>query len=452
VTAALNEETVHMLDLFESFLRKQYADLMSYTNLEGAVLNNFTSKLLSALHIYKRAKDRSIFITTKYSAVKEIKSTGFDLFRDNYTVTKNALDNIYNYKYLTECAAYTLDFCDNFRRASYLEKPATEPGFAPQREIPKDAEEEKEEEAQRKKAEEEEKMKRADEEEEEPEEEEDPFIESLNWHTIPEEENGEQYDFETINFTASYFVKLVQYVGSIMGGSTSTFINDVKSTASKMDYEINEMRLIKYTEFDFNKIVSKLSGLEPTVGYTPPVEVNARIPELDIILGNVGDDEQKLYKPLCDPFAEMRNKTCHQLSDDPIMPQAVNAGSYDEYVEFVKGRYEAYKNPAASEADKRAIRDAIETRRREVFEPAPAAQAPAEVAQAPEPGPGPGPAPGPAPGQGRGPGPGGPAQAAVAVAPAQGPAQGQRKVSTISKHGGANKTNGSRRTIKRKYH
>jgi hypothetical protein len=258
-----------------------------------------------------------------------------------------------------------------------------------------------------------------------------------------EEEKEEEYDYETVNFTASYLVKLVQYVGSIMGGSTSTFINDVKSTASKMDYEINEMRLIKYTEFDFNKIVSKLSGLEPTVGYTPPVEVNARIPELDLILSSVKDDEQKLYKPLCDPFAEMRNKTCHQLSDDPIMHQPVNVGTFNEYVEFVKGRYEEYKNPAASEADKRAIRDAIETKRREVFEAAAVEQAPApvapvaQVAQVAQVAP--------------------VAQVAqvapvaqVAVTPAPG-TRSQNKQSK-KKRGGTNKTKGSRRTIKRKYH
>jgi hypothetical protein len=216
-----------------------------------------------------------------------------------------------------------------------------------------------------------------------------------------------------------------------------------------MDYEINEMRLLKYTEFDFNKIVSKLSGLEPTVGYTPPVEVNARIPELDIILGNVGDDEQKLYKPLCDPFAEIRNKTCHQLSDDPLMPQAVNAASYDEYVEFVKGRYEAYKNPAASEADKRSIRDAIETKRREVFKPPPPPprlqQGPVPAVEAPA-----------IEGTARGP---------AVEAPAQGPGAGagagggqgngtrsQKNKKRTKKRGGANKTKGSRRTIKRKYH
>ena len=129
-----------------------------------------------------------------------------------------------------------------------------------------------------------------------------------------------------------------------------------------MDFELNEMKEIKSTEYDFNKILQKLSGLEDVKGYTPPVPEVKRIPDLDLILNCAGDNvnSQNYYKSLCNPMTELRKKTCYELSTPDINFVTDNFHEHttkcDQYIKNVEDAYVIYtqiqKSPDTSETEK----------------------------------------------------------------------------------------------------
>jgi hypothetical protein len=127
-------------------------------------------------------------------------------------------------------------------------------------------------------------------------------------------------------FNTSYLIKLMEYLDAIPKGDIySSYEINLETNLKSMDFELNEMKEIKSTEYDFQKIIDKLSGLEEVKDYTPPVPNVKRIPDLDLILNCAGDDinSDNYFVASCDPMTELRDKTCFALAKKQRPPPAL---------------------------------------------------------------------------------------------------------------------------------
>ncbi|MCJ7800907.1 MAG: hypothetical protein MUP82_00950 [Candidatus Marinimicrobia bacterium] len=160
-------------------------------------------------------------------------------------------------------------------------------------------------------------------------------------------------------------------IGSVFGNYNSFLPGDLSEVFGNMNYEIDMTRRLKYTEYDFTRVVNKLSGIETNVlsaadrkeykrltgiGMAERIVYSAnakeihdkvsnsnsqvvaqgqegykKIPELDLILdcayeyykkrtkpalpqGN-NIDYLELFLPTCDPLTDNRSQTCYALSE-----------------------------------------------------------------------------------------------------------------------------------------
>jgi hypothetical protein len=317
------------------FLYQEFGDLTAYSDLNDCLLNDFRAKLQTALELYRISGTIFADLHEKVSQ-QEVKITYFDYIRDDYSVTVRALEKFYYANIYYKYVMYSIDFIYSFYQASFVVKSGLRKIDDPKSR----------------------------------------FIE------------GE--------FNASYLIKFMEYLEAIPNGVSSySYEVNLKANLTSMKFEIDEMKEIKSTEYDFNKIIQKLSGLEPINPelYEPPVTmVNPppslrRIPDLDLILDCVGkEDNSDAYlnnyftTSLCDPLTDIRNRTCFSLSRNllppelPIQPpnrgqragrpqtpeevQAITTYKQgcDQYIEQLKvfyGRYEDIINrPAPLPADK----------------------------------------------------------------------------------------------------
>jgi hypothetical protein len=245
--------------------------------------------------MYRRTKKRLRHFKTKMAG-NEINLENFDYLRSDYSVIVNSLNNIYFTDILNDYVIYSLDFCNNFKKAAFKKETTR--------------------------------------------------LNDIDRKAV----------LTKGIFNASYLVNLLEYFDAIPTGNTDTFETNFNSYLNIMDFELNEMKEIKSTEYDFTKIIEKLSGLDDVKGYTPPVVGVKRIPDLDLIINCAGDNinSQNYYKSLCDPMTEVRKKTCYELSTPEtnfVTDQfEEHARQCDNYINQVEEAYTRYTEIQGSDA------------------------------------------------------------------------------------------------------